>query len=210
MEYLFVSDKAVFKVKTPMWGTYALYNTASAALCALELGISPAVIRGALGHFGGARGRMELVGDVMIDFAHTPAALEGALKTAREVTRGRLISVFGCGGDRDCGKRFEMGAVAARLSDLTVITSDNPRSEEPFDIIREIERGFLSVGGEYTVICDREAAIRYAVGIAKDGDRVIVCGKGHEDYVIDKNGKRKFDERAIISDAIKRSNVNNL
>lgn len=206
MEYLFYSKEAIFRIKTPMVGMYAVYNTMAAAFAALKMGISPVVIQGAIALFKGVKGRFEHVETddgvtYVIDFAHTPVSLEGALKAA---PRGHLAVLFGCGGERDRGKRYLMGRAAAKYSDFAIITSDNPRGEEPMSIIKEIERGFLSVGGNYRVICDREEAIRFAVRTAKPGDVVMICGKGHEDYIIDATGKHPFDERAVILDEASR------
>jgi UDP-N-acetylmuramoyl-L-alanyl-D-glutamate--2,6-diaminopimelate ligase len=147
--------------------------------------------------------------DVVVDYAHTPDALLKALQALRPLTAGRLITVFGCGGDRDRGKRPEMGRVAGQWSDLAVLTSDNPRTEEPAAIIRQIEPGVREAGMRalsgkprdiqggrgYLIEPDRAAAIFLAVGIARPGDFVLIAGKGHEDYQIVGEEKRPFDNR---------------
>ncbi len=195
-------DKAECKLR--VCGKFNVYN-ALAALCMAE--ISKENIRTAaeaLSDFEGAPGRFEMHksksgADIIIDYAHTPDALENVLMTARGLTKNRLICVFGCGGDRDKGKRRVMGAVSSRLADLTVITSDNSRSEDPEDIINDILSG-VDKHSKYTVIQNRKEAVLYALERAKDGDTVLLCGKGHEDYEIDKNGKHPFSEAEIIND----------
>ena len=145
---------------------------------------------------------------VLVDYAHKPDALEAVLTAVKRLTRGRVICVFGCGGDRDRGKRPIMGAISARAADLTIITSDNPRSEEPLAIISEIERGAIDAGakkvvaqnsrsGGYMIEPDRRAAIRLALEIAEAGDAVVIAGKGHEDYQLVGAKVLKFDDRAV-------------
>ena len=147
------------------------------------------------------RGRMEYLKTgrpyrVLIDFAHTPDGLKNLLATVRSVTSGRLIVVFGCGGDRDPSKRPLMGQVAADGADIVIVTSDNPRSENPVRIIEEILQG---VGRKHCMaIVDRTEAIRYALGIAREGDTVILAGKGHEDYQVLKDKMIHYDEREIV------------
>jgi UDP-N-acetylmuramoyl-L-alanyl-D-glutamate--2,6-diaminopimelate ligase len=128
--------------------------------------------------------------DAIVDYAHTPDALENVLHAARETTRGDLIVVFGCGGERDAGKRAEMGEIAARLADRVIVTSDNPRSEDPMTIARAIARGI-----EAEIELDRRAAIRRAIADARPGDTVVVAGKGHETYQIVGTLSRPFDDR---------------
>lgn len=208
IEYVYYSKKAIFEIKSPMWGKNALYNTMCAATMALELGVEPEVIRDSLRSFSGVRGRLETVFSgkglprVIIDYAHTPDALEKTLATVRGLMRGRgrLILVFGCGGDRDTEKRPVMGSIAGRLADVTYVTSDNPRSEVPEKIISMITGG-LSDGAKYTCITDRKEALSKAVAESRPGDVVLVCGKGHEEYIIDRCGKRPFPEREILINA---------
>jgi UDP-N-acetylmuramoyl-L-alanyl-D-glutamate--2,6-diaminopimelate ligase len=143
---------------------------------------------------------MELVGNgepsVLVDYAHTPDGLESALQALRPHCRGRLIVVFGCGGDRDKGKRPQMAAVCERLADVLVVTSDNPRSENPLDIIRDVLAG-LSETAQPVVQEDRRKAIGQAIALAKKGDCVLIAGKGHEDYQIIGNQRLDFDDRQV-------------
>ena len=143
---------------------------------------------------------------VVVDYAHTPDALERVLKTAREITDGRVIAVFGCGGDRDKGKRPKMGAIAARLADLCVVTSDNPRSEDPEKILDDTFAGIPKKAGEIQTwlrLADRAKAIERAVKIAKKGDTIVLAGKGHEDYQILAKGKVHFSDQEQARGAIK-------
>ncbi len=185
-------------------GKFNIYN-ASAALCMAEImGEDALNAAEALSDFYGVPGRFEMHksrsgADVIIDYAHTPDALENALLTARGLTKNRLICVFGCGGDRDRGKRKIMGAVSSRLADLSVITSDNSRSEEPENIIKDILSG-VDKNNRYKVIADRKEAILYALSYAKEGDVVLLAGKGHENYEKDKTGTHPFSEARIINE----------
>ncbi|MBO5938600.1 MAG: UDP-N-acetylmuramoyl-L-alanyl-D-glutamate--2,6-diaminopimelate ligase [Clostridia bacterium] len=199
-----------FALKSVLLGKFALINSLTAATVALELGCSPADVDTALNSTKGVRGRMELVvtpnttaPSVLIDYAHTPDELEGLLLGARELRRsgGRVILVFGCGGDRDRGKRRQMGIIASRLADLCVITSDNSRGEDKNTILCEIFRG-IDKEKPYLVIPDRREAILAAVLTARADDLVVLAGKGHETYEIDARGKRPFDERSIVREAL--------
>jgi UDP-N-acetylmuramoyl-L-alanyl-D-glutamate--2,6-diaminopimelate ligase len=137
---------------------------------------------------------------VVVDYAHTPDALEKALLALREHTRGRLVCVFGCGGDRDRGKRPQMGAIAARLADWAIVTNDNPRHEEPMTIIREIVAGMNT---EPTVVPDRVQAIRLALTECAAGDTVLVAGKGHEDYQQIGSVRHPYSDRATVAQLLK-------
>jgi UDP-N-acetylmuramoyl-L-alanyl-D-glutamate--2,6-diaminopimelate ligase len=139
---------------------------------------------------------------VVVDYAHTDDALLNTLLTARTLTGGRIITVFGCGGDRDRTKRIPMGSVAAQNSDFVVITSDNPRTEDPLSIIREIEKGFEESTTPYLAISDRREAIYRAVREARENDVVIVAGKGHETYQIVGDDKFHFDDREVAREAL--------
>ena len=157
----------------------------------------------------GAPGRFERVPNdrgfaVVVDYAHTDDALLNTLETARELTTGRIITVFGCGGDRDKTKRIPMGRVAGEHSDLAVITSDNPRTEDPMEIIREIEIGVKQTGRPFEVITDRRDAIFRAVSLARESDVVIIAGKGHENYQIIGHDKFHFDDREVAKEALER------
>ena len=182
-----------------------MYNALAALSMARLSGISLPDAAGALAKVPAVPGRMEPVPvpgrgyRVFIDFAHTPDAMENALKTARSLTSGRLIAVFGCGGCRDKGKRPLMGAAAGEYADLTVLTSDNPRTEDPLAIIRDILPG---LSGPHLVIPDRREAIFRALDLARPGDTVILCGKGHE--ITQETGGQwlPLDERQIIAEYI--------
>ena len=138
-----------------------------------------------------------------MDYAHTDDALEKVLETAREITPGRVIVVFGCAGERDRTKRPLMGNAAARLSDLAVLTSDNPRGEDPMSIIREVEEGLQSVpGANYRSFADRREAIRFALSSASSDDTVILAGKGHETYQVIGNQTFDFDDRVVVRELL--------
>ena len=139
---------------------------------------------------------------IMIDYAHTPESLQNILQAAKSYTRGRVISVFGCGGDRDNSKRPIMGEVSGRIADYTILTTDNPRSEEPAKIIQEIEEGMKKTKGKYTVIENRREAIKEAIRMSNKRDIIIIAGKGHEVYQEIKGEKIPFNEREIIKEII--------
>ena len=193
------------RLKTP--GLFSVYNAMGSAACALALGVPFDTVTAALSETAGVKGRAEVVPTgrdftVVIDYAHTPDGLENICKTMRECCHGRLIVVFGCGGDRDRGKRPKMGAVAAKYADVAVVTSDNPRSEEPEAIIAEILTGMDGMTGEKQVIPNRTEAIRWALSHAKAGDTVLLAGKGHETYQILKDRTIHLDEREVVADAL--------
>ena len=193
------------RLKTP--GLFSVYNAMGSAACALALGVPFDTVTAALSETAGVKGRAEVVPTgrdftVVIDYAHTPDGLENICKTMRECCHGRLIVVFGCGGDRDRGKRPKMGAVAAKYADVAVVTSDNPRSEEPEAIIAEILTGMDGMTGEKQVIPNRIEAIRWALSHAKAGDTVLLAGKGHETYQILKDRTIHLDEREVVADAL--------
>ena len=188
-------------------GRFNIYNALGALAVCQGLGVPLWAGAAALASCGGARGRMEVVPTpgkdytVLIDYAHTPDALEKVLTALRGLTRGRIIAVFGCGGDRDRTKRPEMGAIAARLSDVAVVTSDNPRTEEPMAIIRDILQGMPPEG--YVVEVDRIRAIGLALSLAKSGDVVVLCGKGHETYQEIGTQRIHLDERQIVAQLLR-------
>ncbi len=195
-----------FCVKIP--GEFSVYN----ALCAIgickELGIELSKIAEALKSAAGVKGRAEVVDTgkcdytVMIDYAHTPDGLENILNTVRGFAKGRVVALFGCGGDRDSGKREKMGYIAGKLADFCIVTSDNPRTEEPMKIISMIEEGVRAANAEYTVIEKRRDAIKYALDNAKSGDVIVLAGKGHETYQILNEGTIHFDEREVVRDIL--------
>jgi UDP-N-acetylmuramoyl-L-alanyl-D-glutamate--2,6-diaminopimelate ligase len=174
------------EVRSPLRGAFNVHNCLAALTAARQVGIDDERIVAGIASVPGVPGRMEPVEagqpfQVLVDYAHTPDSLDNVLRAARPLADGhRVILVFGCGGDRDRGKRPAMGEVATRLADHTVITSDNPRSEDPMEIIREIEPGARAGGGSYGVEPDRRAAIRSALEAAGPGDVVVIAGKGHE------------------------------
>ncbi len=195
------------RVTSPLVGRPHVYNMLAATATALELGYDLDSIVSGLSTCVGAPGRFERVphdGDfaIVVDYAHTDDALLNTLKTARELTDGRIITVFGCGGDRDRTKRVPMGHIAAEHSDLVFITSDNPRTEDPLKIIAEIEAGVAPVGTKFQAISDRRDAIYAAVAAASDGDVVIIAGKGHETYQVIGNDKFHFDDREVAAEAL--------
>ena len=188
-------------------GDFFVTNSLLAAAVALDAKIPKNSIIGGLSSFSGVSGRMERVSsdgvDIIIDYAHTPDALERLLINAHALRRkgGRIILVFGCGGERDRGKRKEMAHIASRLADFTVITSDNPRSEDPSSIIRDILKG-IDKEKPHAVIESRKDAIRYAVSVGREGDMILLAGKGHEKYEINAEGRIPFDEREIVLAAL--------
>lgn len=139
---------------------------------------------------------------LLIDYAHNAMALESLLSTLKEYEPRRLVCLFGCGGNRSRQRRYEMGEVSGRLADFTVITSDNPRFEEPQDIIEDIKTGIGKTEGRYVEICDRREAIAYAISHAEEGDLIVLAGKGHEDYQEIRGVKYPMDERVIIEELL--------
>lgn len=186
------------KINTP--GTFSVENAIGAVGVTLEAGIPWEAVKAGIEKTRGVAGRFESVENsrgipVIVDYAHTPDALENVLKTARGFTENRIITVFGCGGDRDRTKRPVMGEIAGRYSDYCVVTSDNPRTEDPEAILADIVPGIEPTGCEYTVIEDRRRAIKKAVIQYQPGDVIIIAGKGHEDYQIIGTVKHHFDDR---------------
>ena len=188
-------------------GLFNVYNALGVMAVGLSLGIPLADCADAMSSAKGVKGRMELVpsdGDyaILIDYAHKPDALEKALKTLRPVTKGRLIVLFGCGGDRDHLKRPIMGAIAAELADLCVVTSDNPRTEDPRAIIDDILEGMKGSRTTVQVIPDRAEAIAWVLDKAQSGDVILLAGKGHEDYQVVGKEKHHMDEREIVAEVL--------
>ncbi|HEY0098071.1 MAG TPA: UDP-N-acetylmuramoyl-L-alanyl-D-glutamate--2,6-diaminopimelate ligase [Pyrinomonadaceae bacterium] len=197
-------------VNSPLVGRPHIYNMLAATATGLALGYDPVVMVRAFETCAGAPGRFERVahttGDfaVVVDYAHTDDALKNVLRTARDVVtgEGRVITVFGCGGDRDRTKRAPMGEVAASLSDIVILTSDNPRTEDPEAILADTEVGLRTVNKPYVKIADRRAAIFRAIAEAHDGDVVVIAGKGHEDYQIIGTETIHFDDREVAREAL--------
>ena len=196
------------ELRSPLVGQFNLENVLAAVGVALHLGIDLPVIVESLPLFPGVPGRMERVQvspeqdiSVIVDYAHTPDSLENLLKASRPFISGKAICVFGCGGDRDRTKRPIMGKVVAELADIAVVTSDNPRTEDPEDILEDILAG-IPEEVEPVVICDRSEAIAEAIAIAQPGDGVLIAGKGHEDYQILGTEKIHFDDREEAREAL--------
>ena len=193
-------------VAIDMPGKFSLYNALTAVSVCSYLGIKEDAIKSAL-KSAKVKGRIEMVPvsddfTLMIDYAHNAMALESLLTTLKEYESGKLVCVFGCGGNRAKSRRFEMGEVSGRLADFTIITSDNPRFEEPLDIIADIVTGIEKTDGEYIKIPDRKEAIKYAIENGRKGDIIVLAGKGHEDYQEIKGVKYPMDERVLISEVL--------
>ncbi len=200
-----LSEEGLARVKLAIPGRFSVYNALTVIACGLQLGIPLEACCAALSDAEGVKGRMEVVptdGDytILIDYAHTPDALENVLRALRETTEGRLVAVFGCGGDRDRTKRPIMGKIATDMADFTVITSDNPRTEEPKAIIDDILSGVVCPKSRYKVIVDRREAIAWAIDNHKSGDVIVLAGKGHETYQIVGKTKHHMDEREIVAE----------
>ena len=200
-------NEHLYPVHLKMMGMFNVYNALAACGLALIMGVEPQVICRALEGVKSVPGRAEVLDThtpymVILDYSHSPDALENILKTAKGFARGRVIVLFGCGGDRDYMKRPQMGTIAGRLADYSILTSDNPRSEEPMAIIRSIEEGIRKTQGSYEIMEDRRAAISKALDMAQDGDVVILAGKGHETYQEISGVKRPFDEKQIVRELL--------
>ena len=209
VKFCAVHGATIQPVSLAIPGTFSVYNALGVLACMLQLGISLQDAAEAMATATGVKGRVEVVptdGDstILIDYAHTPDALENVLRSMREVTEGRLVALFGCGGDRDRTKRPIMGRIAAELADFVVVTSDNPRTEEPEAIVADILEGMKDSGTPRQVIVNRPAAIEWAIEHHEPGDVIILAGKGHEDYQILGKTKIHMDEREIVADVLKR------
>lgn len=190
-----------FSIVTRLIGRHNIYNILAAVSLALKEKITPDMIRACIEAFVGVPGRLERIDShkgfsVLIDYAHTDDALTNVITSLRQICRGRIIVVFGCGGDRDKGKRPKMGRVVSELADFAVVTSDNPRSEDPQAIINDITRGIT--GSNYIVVADRKEAIRKALAMAAADDIILLAGKGHETYQVTRNATIHFDEREVV------------
>lgn len=202
-----VSGMSDFDVEVNVPGSFSVYNSLTAISICNYFKIAPEVIEEALKHVT-VKGRIEIVPvtkryTLMIDYAHNAMSLESLLKALRKYEPKRLVCLFGCGGNRAKSRRFEMGEVSSKMADLTVITSDNPRNEEPMDIINDILTGVKKADGAYETIPDRKEAIKFCMENAQDGDIIVLAGKGHEDYQEIKGVKHHMDERELIADIIK-------
>lgn len=194
------------RVKVSIPGRFSVYNSLVAIAVAMQFGCNSEEIKGALENIR-VPGRSELVDNklgltIMIDYAHTPESLEKILSAVKIYTKGRVISVFGCGGDRDKNKRPMMGEVSGRVADYTIITSDNPRTENPEEIVKDIEEGIKKTNGKYECIVDRKEAIRKAIKMANKRDMIVLAGKGHEQYQEINKKREPFDESEIVNNII--------
>ncbi|MDT3777519.1 UDP-N-acetylmuramoyl-L-alanyl-D-glutamate--2,6-diaminopimelate ligase [Nitrospira sp. MA-1] len=207
------SPHGLLRIKSQLVGEHNVSNMLAAIGIALEMGMTVPMIEQAVQSVANVPGRFERINEgqpftVVVDYAHTEDALYRLLRAAKAITEGRIITVFGCGGDRDAGKRPKMGQVAARHSDVVIVTSDNPRTENPHTILTQIEQGIKALRPEercsYQIIADRAEAIHAAVSEAKGGDLLLIAGKGHEDYQILGTQKIHFDDREEARKAIQR------
>ena len=188
-------------------GIFNVYNALMAAGIAICAGVGPESIRQGLENVYAVPGRIELMDTgtpyrVILDYAHSPDSLENVLKAVRQTARGRMIALFGCGGDRDKAKRPMMGQIGGKLADYCILTSDNPRGEDPMAILDAIEEGIKPTGCEYVVIENRREAIRYALTHAEPGDVVVLAGKGHETYQEIKGVRHPFDEKVVVRELL--------
>lgn len=195
------------RLRLPLAGAYNVSNALVAAGCGLALGYGLDVVVHGLEAAPQVPGRLERIEcgqpfSVIVDYAHTPDSLEKAIDAVRQVTDGRVIVVFGCGGDRDPDKRPMMGAAASRAADYAIVTSDNPRSEDPVGIILQVKDGMSANGAESEIEVDRRTAIARAIGIARKGDSVLIAGKGHEDYQIFADRTVHFDDREVAREVL--------
>ena len=204
-----VNDSCLALTRLSIPGRFSVHNALGVMSVGLALGISLSDCADAMSTAKGVKGRLEIVPtdrdfSVIIDYSHKPDALENVLKTLRPVTKGRLMALFGCGGDRDKAKRPIMGAIAADNADLVIVTSDNPRTEDPEEIIREILEGIKGKRTQTKVICDRVEAIHWAIDNAGAGDVILLAGKGHEDYQVVGHEKHHMDEREIVAEYLEK------
>lgn len=209
VEYELVGD-TIGRCSCPIPGRFSVYNSLCAASCALSLGISFGDVLNAISKSNGVKGRIEVVPvgnrdfTIIIDYAHSPDGLENIITSLQEIAKGRVVTLFGCGGDRDKTKRPKMGKIAAELSDFCIVTSDNPRSENPSDIIQDILVGMEGITTPYVVVENRKEAIAYAIRNAQKDDIILLAGKGHETYQILPTGTIHFDEREAVAEILSR------
>ena len=207
VDYDLVCDD-IARVRCPIPGRFSVYNSLCAAAVCVTLGFELHSVIASLETSHGVKGRIEVVPTpgtdytVIIDYAHSPDGLDNIISSLREIATGRIVTVFGCGGDRDKTKRPKMGKIAAELSDYCVVTSDNPRSEDPSAIINDILEGMKGVSTPFTVVENRKEAIRFAMENAKKNDIILLAGKGHETYQILPTGTIHFDEREAVRDIL--------
>ena len=195
-----------FDVEIDVPGKFSVYNSLTAISVCRHFQVPVEMIKDALKK-AKVKGRIEMIKvsdefTLMIDYAHNAMSLESPLTTLKEYNPKRLVCLFGCGGNRSKDGRFEVGEVSGRLADLTIITSDNPRFEEPQDIINDIKTGIAKTDGKYVEICDRKEAIKYAIEHGEPGDVIVLAGKGHEDYQEICGVKHPMDERVLIKEVL--------
>ena len=209
VEYDAVGETESAHIRLGIPGRFSVYNSLGVLSACMALGVSLQRCADALSSAKGVKGRVETVptdGDytILIDYSHTPDALENVLKTVRETSRGRVVALFGCGGDRDRTKRPIMGRIGTELADFSIITSDNPRTEDPDAIIAEILAGVQAPKDRYIAITDRVKAIEYAIENHRPGDVIVLAGKGHETYQEINHVKHHMDEREIVAEILER------
>jgi len=205
--FTLISPWGSIPIETNLQGEFNIYNALAAiGACCLIPGITLEHVKAGLLKVN-VPGRMESVPtggnySVLIDYAHTPDSLEQVLSTVKEFAKGRVVSLFGCGGDRDSGKRPQMGEISGNIADFSIITSDNPRTEDPDKIINDIEAGMTKTNGQYIKITDRRQAIKFALENVQNGDIIILAGKGHETYQQFKDKTIHFDEREVVDELL--------
>lgn len=211
VKYELMGEK-IGHVNCPIPGRFSVYNSLCAATIALSMGVDFEDVLKAIEKSNGVKGRIEVVPTpnqnytVIIDYAHSPDGLENIISSLKEIAKGRVVTVFGCGGDRDKTKRPKMGAIASKLSDFCVVTSDNPRSEVPAEIIKDILVGMQDSSTPYQVVENRKEAIRWAMENAIENDIILLAGKGHETYQILPTGTIHFDEREAVAEVLEELN----
>lgn len=210
VDYELVGKDIINHIKVHTGGKFTVYNSLCAAICAVELGFNVSSVANSLSLLVGVKGRAEVVPinkdfTIIIDYAHTPDGLKNILSTFRECEKNRLTVLFGCGGDRDKTKRPIMGSIAARYADFVIVTSDNPRTENPSEIIKDIVVGMDGTATPYKVIENRIEAIKYAVKTAQTNDIIVLAGKGHETYQILNDETIHLDEREVVAEALSES-----
>ncbi len=208
-------NDALCRVTLNMTGRHNVYNALAAATCAMELGVPVEAVSAGLSAIQGVTGRLQRIsqrskGDIYIDFAHTPDGLKQSLQALKGYCKGRLICLFGCGGNRDKEKRPIMGETVAKLADFAVLTSDNPRYEDPLDIIAEIEKGYRRFSSHYVIVPDRRRAIGYALEYLRTGDILLIAGKGGEEYQEIMGIKYPFNDHDIVIQLLRERGKNSL